>query len=90
MSNVKRETQPVMLPNGKDYCMELATSEDAQDECGGDLEDALYAAHRKLRSVYDMAVSFTDRLRLQRNPCSRWEKITRRDRCKPKNSTTGD
>lgn len=87
LANVKRATQPVTLPNGKTYCMEDAATEDAQDDCGGDLEGVAFAANKRLYQIYIDAVKFVDRLRLLRNPCSRWEKITRRARCK--NSAIG-
>lgn len=86
--SVKRGSQPVMLDNGKDYCMELSDTEDAQDDCGGDLEDALYTANKKLLQLYKDAVKFTDRLRLARNPCGFLARTFRVDRCRIKNSAT--
>jgi hypothetical protein len=66
--------------------MEDAATEDAQDDCGGDLEGVVFAANKRLAQIYIDAVKFVDRLRLARNPCNRAEKILRFDRCK--NSAT--
>jgi len=82
VANVRSDSRPTLLKNGKEYCMEDAVDEDAQDECAGDLEDGLFGANRKLERIFNSVLSFANRQRLQRNPCSRWEKLTRNARCK--------
>jgi hypothetical protein len=82
VSNVAKTTRPTLLPNGKEYCAELAATEDAQDDCTGDLEDALYSANRNGERTLRTVTDYATRERLRRNPCSWWEKLTRNARCK--------
>lgn len=70
--------------------MEDAATEDAQDDCGGDLEAVVFKANQKLDQAWRDGVKFIERLRIMRNPCSGWEKLWRYDRCDPKNFTTGE
>lgn len=88
MSNVKRVGKPVMLPNGKDYCAELARTDADKDECTGDLEDGLFSANKIILNLVWQAVQFTERQRLVRDPCNLAERIFTPDRCRPKNSAT--
>ncbi|HEX8586190.1 MAG TPA: hypothetical protein VF680_17490 [Allosphingosinicella sp.] len=81
-ANVAKTASPTLLPNGKEYCAELARTEDEQDDCTGDLEDALFTANRKGERTLLTVDAFIEREKLRRNPCSRWEKLTRRARCK--------
>lgn len=81
VANVAKTTRPTLLPNGKEYCAESATTEDAQDDCAGDLEDALYNANRNGERTLTTVERYAARERLRRNPCSWWERLTRRDRC---------
>ena len=83
VANVKKTTRPTLLPNGKEYCSEQAATEDVQDDCMGDLEDALYNANRNGERTLTTVQRYVDRERLRRNPCSWWEKLTRRARCEP-------
>src|SRR5690606_22696473 len=83
VANVAKTTRPTLLPNGRDYCAELAASEDDQDECMGDLEDALYNANQKAARTRMTVERFVAREHLRRNPCSWWERLFRRDRCEP-------
>jgi hypothetical protein len=71
-ANVKRETRPVLLPNGKEYCAELARTGDEMDECTGDLEDALYRANRNLERAWRTVAAFVTGERARRNPCAWW------------------
>lgn len=71
--NVQSEARPVLLPNGRDYCMELAASEQAQDECGGDLEDALYTSNKRAARILTTVQNFVAREKLRRNPCKWWQ-----------------
>ncbi len=83
VANVAKTTRPTLLPNGKEYCAELAATEDAQDDCTGDLEDALYNSNRNGQRTKQTVDNFVARERLRRNPCAWWERVVRRDRCKP-------
>lgn len=83
VANVAKTTRPTLLPNGKEYCAELAMTEDAQDDCLGDLEDGLFNANRNAERTLRTVSDYATRERLRRNPCSWWERVTRRDRCKP-------
>lgn len=80
---VRRYTKPTLLPNGKEYCYEDARTEGAQDDCAGDLEDALYNANHAdkpaIQKIVDEAVR---RAELLRNPCNWWRRnISRRAAC---------
>ena len=79
--NVAKTTKVTLLPNGKEFCAELAADEDAQDDCLGDLEDALYAANRDGERTLLTVQRFVARERLRRNPCAWWERVLRRSRC---------
>lgn len=81
-ANVVRQGTMTLLPNGKTYCAEDAATEDAQDACMGNLEDALYRSDQKVARLVDLAYKFVERLRLARNPCSWWERVRGVDRCK--------
>ena len=81
VANVGKTTRPTLLPNGKEYCAELAKTEDAQDDCLGDLEDALYNANRSGERTLQTVQNFAARERLRRNPCAWWERVLRRSRC---------
>lgn len=81
-SSVSRDLRPRLLPNGLEYCAELARTEKVKDECTGDLEDALYMANRDKERAMHTLTTGIDRIKLARNPCSVWEKLRRVDRCK--------
>lgn len=81
LANVAKTTRPTLLPNGREYCAELAKSEDEQDDCMGDLEDALYNANRNGERTKLTVDNFVARERLRRNPCSWWERFMHRARC---------
>lgn len=80
-ANVRKTTRPTLLPNGKEYCAEIAKTSDEQDACMGDLEDALYNGNRKGESTYQTVTKFIARERLRRNPCTFWEKVRFAKRC---------
>lgn len=88
VANVKRVGKPVMLPNGKDYCAELARTDEEQDECTGDLEDGLFSANKIILNLVWQAVQFTERQRLVRDPCNLVERLFTPSQCRPKNSAT--
>ena len=81
VANVKANGAKVLLPNGKEFCAEEARTEQAQDECMGDLEDALFNGNRRSERVVRLVERFAARERLRRNHCSLLERITRAARC---------
>ena len=68
-TSVKRDLQRRVLPNGREYCAELAKTEDAQDDCMGDLEDALYLSNRDKDRAANTLHRAIQRLDLSRTPC---------------------
>ena len=69
VTSVGRDLQPRLLPNGKEYCAELARTEKQKDDCTGDLEDGLYASNRdKARGMATLRVG-VERIKLSRAPC---------------------
>lgn len=89
-ANVQREAQRQRLSNGKEYCGELAATEEAQEDCIGDLEDALFTANNQLDAVLKLTNNFVHRMKLLRNPCGFWQRTFNRQQCSPKNSATPD
>lgn len=81
VANVRKTTAPTLLPNGKEYCAELARTEDEQDDCAGDLEDALYNGNRKGERTRATVEKYAARERLRRNPCNALQR-TFLKRCK--------
>ena len=81
VANVAKTTRPTLLPNGKEYCAELAQTEDEQDDCTGDLEDALYNANRNGERTRQTVDNFVARDRLRRNPCNAFQRAFLK-RCK--------
>lgn len=71
VSSVERDLKPRLLPNGREYCAELSKTERAQDECLGDLEDALYNSNRDKESGITTLRTGVKRIKLARSPC-RW------------------
>jgi hypothetical protein len=77
------------LPNGLEYCFEQSNTEDEQDDCTGDLDDALYNANRRAQRQAQTVEKFAARERLRRNPCNAIQRLLRVDRCDAdKNSAT--
>lgn len=81
MSNVARDLKPRLLPNGLEYCGELAKDEKEQDECIGDLEDLGYLSNQDKRRALKSLRYGVDRIKLARNPCNWVEKVFRVKRC---------
>jgi len=69
VSSVSRDLQRRMLPNGKEYCGELARTEDAQDECIGDLEDGFFQSNRDKDRAANTLRNGVERIKLSRAPC---------------------
>ena len=81
-ANAHRTLKPRTLPNGKLYCLELAKTEEQQDDCGGDLEDTLLLSEGDKHDGLLLIDKMVERLTLARNPCGFWANLFRRDRCK--------
>jgi hypothetical protein len=79
VSSVSRDLKVRMLPNGREYCAELAKTERAQDECLGDLEDLAYASNRDKQRAAATLEKGVKRIKLARNPCRWWQVGCRRD-----------
>lgn len=82
LSSAKRDLQPRLLPNGKEYCAEDAVLQQEQDACLGDLEDALFLANRSMTRATATLTAGAQRLKLVRNPCGPLERLFRSKRCK--------
>lgn len=82
VSSVSRDLRPRLLPNGREYCAELARTERAQDECMGDLEDTVYSSNRDKERAAATLRTGAQRIKLSRNPCGFWSRLTNRPRCK--------
>jgi len=72
----------VLLANGKEYCAELSANEDAQDDCLGDVEDALFKANRRGERQVETVEAFARKEKLRRNPCSMFKRIFQRSECR--------
>lgn len=72
---VRQQTLPVLLPNGREYCAELANSQLEMDQCTGNLEDTLYNANRRSERTFETVDKFVRREKLRRNPCGALERI---------------
>lgn len=80
--SVRQTAQRQKLTNGREYCAELAATDQAQDKCMGDLEDALWRANQRITGLDALAERFVKRMELQFDPCNIFERMFRRDRCK--------
>jgi hypothetical protein len=74
---ISADLQQRNLPNGRQYCGELARTERAQDECIGDLEDALYASNMDKQRARETLERSLLMMEYARTPC-RWFQL----RCK--------
>lgn len=75
--SVGKDLQRRLLPNGKEYCAELAKTEDQQDACLGDLEDALYQSNRDKDRARNTLRRGLERLRQARQPCGLFDRQCR-------------
>lgn len=81
LTSVERDLTPRLLPNGKEYCAELAVRQQDQDECTADLEATVWLSNRdKERAMGFLRTAF-ERVKLSRNPC-RWFDIPCHTRAK--------
>lgn len=69
VANVTRDLRPTLLPNGKEYCAELARTERQKDDCTGNLEDAVFAGNRDKARAESTLRTGVERIRLARSPC---------------------
>lgn len=60
---------PRTLPNGRLYCLELARTEQEQDSCAGDLEDAFLASETDKAVALANILRAVERIKLARTPC---------------------
>jgi hypothetical protein len=77
---VKRDLQRTRLPNGREYCAELAETERAQDYCMGDLEDALKASNDDKTRAWVTLDRGINRIKAGRVECSWWQVSCKRDK----------
>lgn len=82
VANVRKNASKVLLPNGKEYCVELVKTNDELDDCATDLEDALFNANRRGESQIETVEKFVNRERLRRNPCGFWKRTFQSAKCK--------
>lgn len=75
VTSVRPDLVKTVLPNGKEYCAELATTERQQDDCLGDLEDGLFSANRDKARALNTLLKGVARLKLARAPC-RWYQLS--------------
>lgn len=78
VTSVKRDLQRRVLPSGREYCAELAKTQDEQDDCTGDLEDALYLSNRDKDRAANTLTKGVERLKLARQPCGFFDLACRR------------
>lgn len=74
VSGVSRDLRTRTLPNGKEYCAELAKTEDQQDQCLGDLEDGFFQSNRDKERALKTLRTGVQRIKLSRTPC-RWYQL---------------
>lgn len=70
---VSKDLEARKLPNGLEYCAELATTEKLQDDCLGQLEDALFLSNGdKARAIW-LIERYIERSKIVRNVCAWYE-----------------
>lgn len=79
---VKQEAKPRYLPNGQIHCLESSVTNRARDRCANELEDTLFLSELDKRLVILKVENAVKHLKLARNPCTFWEKITYVERCR--------
>lgn len=82
VSSVSRDLRPRLLPNGKEYCAELARTEREQDACMGDLEDTVFSSNRDKERAKATLEKGVKRIKLARSPCGWWGRTFNRERCR--------
>lgn len=69
MTTVSVDLQRRTLPNGREYCAELARTERQKDDCTGDLEDGFFASNRDKDRARNNLLRGVERIKLARSPC---------------------
>lgn len=78
-----RALAPRPLANGKLYCAEFARTEDEQDTCMGDLEDAFFQSEADKKNGLTFFNSYLNILEKSRTKCGFWQRhFTKREVCK--------
>lgn len=72
-ANVNRDLQTRKLPNGKEYCAELARTQKEQDACTGDLEDGFYLSNRDKERARKILNEGINRLINVDRACKWWQ-----------------
>lgn len=80
VQTVERQLPARTLPNGKQYCAELATTEGAQDECMGDLEALNLQRNADRGRAITTLRSGANRIKATRVTCGWWQHRCRVDR----------
>lgn len=80
-ANARRDLQPRLLPNGKEYCAEDAKTEKQQDNCLGDLEDVAFKSNEDKARAMSGIETAVKRMKLMRNPCGFWKGLFNRSKC---------
>lgn len=75
--SVGKDLRKRLLPNGREYCAELAKTEDQQDACLGDLEDVVYQSNRDKERALRTLRNGLERIRQARNPCGLFDRQCR-------------
>lgn len=73
VQTVERQLPARTLPNGKQYCAELAATEGAQDECMGDLEALNLQRHADRGRAITTLRSGANRIKATRVTCGWWQ-----------------
>lgn len=66
---MERALKPRKLPNGKSYCLEISTTERAQDDCAADLEDGFFGSEQDKANGLTLFRKYIRELELARDPC---------------------
>jgi hypothetical protein len=73
VQTVTRQLPNRTLPNGRQYCAELATTEAEQDECLGDLEALNLLRVRDRERALQQLRTGANRIKATRMACSWWQ-----------------
>lgn len=68
-ASVDQEMHPRTLASGKEYCAEDAKTEEAQDQCLGDLEDLVFTLNRSMERGAELVKKGLERIRSSQHPC---------------------
>lgn len=80
-ASVQAELKARKLSNGRIYCLELAATNDARDDCSLELEDTLYLSEGDKVSAMQVLHKGIQRVKLRLNPCGFWKSLFKRSEC---------